>query len=52
MYYDYSMIFDSKLMRENKKLSQQLATQILLSLLRLDQNYHYENILFQKKIKE
>ncbi len=45
-FYDYTMIFNSKLMRENNELAQALAFQILISILKLDQNYHYENILF------
>lgn len=48
-FYDYTSIFDSKLIKENQDLANDLAKQILLSLLRLDQNYHYENILFNQK---
>ncbi len=48
-FYDYTFIFDSKLMKENESLSRKLATQILLSILKIDQNYHYENPLFYEK---
>lgn len=49
MFYDYTTIFDSSLIKQNKHLANSLATQILLSILKLDQNYHYENILFKEK---
>lgn len=55
VFYDYSCIFNSKLMRENKNLVESFAMQVLLSILKLDQNYHYENPLFYKyngEIKE
>lgn len=48
-YYDYTKIFDSKLIRENSNLATSLAIQILISILKLDQNYHYENPLFKEK---
>lgn len=48
-FYDYTAIFDSKLLRENKQLANVLATQVLLSILKFDQNYHYENVLFREK---
>lgn len=44
--YDYSLIFDTEAMNDERKLGEALAYQILLSILRLDQNYHYENPLF------
>lgn len=48
-FYDYTFIFDSKLMKENDELARKLAMQILLSILKIDQNYHYENPLFYEK---
>ncbi len=48
-FYDYTSFFETKLMRENKELGQQFAKQVLLSILKLDQNYHYENPLFYMK---
>lgn len=36
-------------MKDNPELAKKLATQILLSILRLDQNYHYENVLFYEQ---
>lgn len=46
-FYSYSDIFDSNLIKENKVLAKSLAFQVLLSILKLDQNYHYENVLFR-----
>lgn len=46
-FYNYIDIFDSKLIKENKVLAESLAFQVLLSILKFDQNYHYENILFR-----
>lgn len=48
-FYDYSKILDTKIMNDDRKLGEQLAYQILLSILRLDQNYHYENPLFYER---
>lgn len=47
-FYDYRDIFNSKLIKENELLANSLATQVLISILKLDQNYHYENILFRE----
>lgn len=47
-FYDYSSIFESKLMIENEQLAKSFAMQVLLSILKIDQNYHYENPLFYK----
>lgn len=44
--YDYTSIFNSKIFSENKDLGEQLALQILISILKADQNYHYENVGF------
>lgn len=49
MYYDYRMFFDTQIMKDNPEIAKEFATQILLSILRLDQNYHYENILFHEQ---
>lgn len=46
-FYNYIDIFDSKLIKENKVLAESLAFQVLLSILKFDQNYHYENVLFR-----
>lgn len=46
-FYNYTDIFDSKLIKENKELAESLSFQVLLSILKLDQNYHYENVLFK-----
>ncbi len=42
--YDYTSIFNSKFILENKFLGEKLAMQVLLSVLKTDQNYHYENV--------
>ncbi len=44
--YDYSMILNSNFIKSNKDIGRELAYQILLSMLRADQNFHYENINF------
>lgn len=46
MFYDYTAILESDFFQNNKKLAEQLAMQILISVLRGDQNYHYENVSF------
>lgn len=48
-FYDYRNILMSKLIRENEHIANSLATQVLLSMLKLDQNYHYENVLFKEE---
>ena len=45
-YYDYTSIFNSKIIKENQELGQNLAMQVLISILIADQNYHYENVNF------
>lgn len=45
-FYDYTDILNSNFFRQNPELSKSLAWQILLSLLRQDNNYHYENVNF------
>lgn len=44
--YDYSGILKSNIFSENYELGSRLAMQILLSILRGDENYHYENVSF------
>lgn len=46
MFYDYIPIFESKLFQENYNLAEELAMHILVSILKADQNYHYENVAF------
>ena len=50
-YYDYSYFFETDLIKSNKNLGSTLAYQILLSLLRADQNFHYGNVGFIEKNK-
>lgn len=47
--YDYTNILLSDFISSNKERSEYLAYQILLSMLRQDQNFHYENINFSEK---
>lgn len=42
--YDYTHILRSNFIKNNLPIGEQLAYQILLSILRMDQNFHYENI--------
>lgn len=44
MQYDYTPILMSDFFRKNESLSRKLAEQILCSILRRDDNYHYENV--------
>lgn len=46
--YDYTEILSSNLVAKNELIGKEIAYQILLSILRLDQNYHYENINFHE----
>lgn len=45
-FYSYKDILDSDFIKNNPSLGEGLAFQILLSILRQDYNYHYENINF------
>lgn len=45
-FYSYKDILDSDFIKNNPSLGADLAFQILLSILRQDYNYHYENINF------
>lgn len=46
LFYDYTDIFKSKIFKENIELAEQLAMHVLVSILKGDQNYHYENVAF------
>lgn len=46
--YDYTGILSSDLVKKNDLIGKEIAYQILLSILRLDQNYHYENMNFHE----
>lgn len=46
LFYDYTNILSSKIFKENKNLNDKLVMQILLSILSINQNFHYENIAF------
>ncbi|MBQ7136526.1 MAG: hypothetical protein IJO43_00940 [Bacilli bacterium] len=46
MNYDYTIILESNFIKNNKEIGEGLAYQILLSMLRQDQNFHYENVNF------
>lgn len=45
-YYDYSFFFESELLKNNPEIATEISKQILYSILRGDQNYHYENVSF------
>ena len=45
-YYDYSFFFASELLKDNHDIASEISKQILYSILRGDQNYHYENVSF------
>ena len=46
MFYDFTAIFASTYFQEHRDMAEQLAMQVLLSILKGDQNYHYENVAF------
>lgn len=46
MFYDYTIIFESSYFKTHQELAGQLAMQVLVSILKGDQNYHYENVAF------
>lgn len=50
--YDYVEILSSDFFKQNRQLGQEVANQILCSMLRQDQNYHYENMLFYQGEQE
>lgn len=45
-YYDYSFFFKSELLKKHPEIAAEISKQILYSILRGDQNYHYENVSF------
>ena len=47
--YDYSNILNSTFFLNNKDIGEKLAEQILCSILRRDDNYHYENVSLIEK---
>ena len=49
--YDYTKILLSNFINKNKYIGEEIAYQILLSMLRQDQNFHYENMNFIKTEK-
>ena len=46
MFYDYTNIFETDFFQEHTRLAEELATHVLVSILKGDQNYHYENVAF------
>ncbi len=46
IFYDYTQIFESAFMQQHEEIAEELAWQVLLSILKGDQNYHYENVAF------
>lgn len=46
MFYDYTDIFMSDFFKEHESIACDLARHVLVSVLKGDQNYHYENVAF------
>jgi hypothetical protein len=46
MFYDYTDIFQAKYFQEHHDIASQLAMNMLVAILKGDQNYHYENVAF------
>ena len=46
MFYDYTEMLEADYFQKNREIAENLAMQILISVLKGDQNYHYENIAF------
>ena len=46
MFYDYTEILEAEYFQQHRKMAQELSRQILISILKGDQNYHYENVAF------
>lgn len=44
VYYDYTFFYSSDFFQNNPEIASEIGRQILYSILRGDQNYHYENI--------
>lgn len=46
MFYDYTVILEAEFFKSNRDIAADLARHILVSVLKGDQNYHYENVAF------
>ena len=46
MFYDYTDILEASYFQNHEDMAEQLAMQVLISVLKGDQNYHYENVAF------
>ena len=46
MFYDYTEILEADYFQQHQEMAQELVRQILISILKGDQNYHYENVAF------
>ena len=46
-FYDYRVLFETKFMKSNLVVAERFVYQLLLSYLKCDLNYHYENPLFK-----
>lgn len=46
IFYDYTDIFESEFFQSRKDFGEELAMHVLVSMLKGDQNYHYENVAF------
>lgn len=46
-FYDFQWIYETNFMKSHRDIVEKLSYQILLSILKCDQNYHYENLLFK-----
>ena len=46
VYYDYTNILNAPIFNNDDSFGEQLALQILISILKMDINYHYENVSF------
>lgn len=46
VFYDYTEILESDYFQTHPAMAEELVLQILVSILKGDQNYHYENIAF------
>ena len=46
MFYDFTSIFEASYFQTHRDMAEQLALQVLVSVVKGDQNYHYENVAF------
>ena len=46
MFYDYTEILEAEYFQEHRAIAEELAMQIMIAVLKGDQNYHYENVAF------